>query len=198
MGIAQTGTGKTAAFSLPIVHHLADNMMHGKAVPRVLVLTPTRELAAQIDDNVKAYSKHIKARRPSSSGASASTSKWPNCAKAWTSWWPPLADSSTCATKDFCRWNGSSFWSWTRQTPCWTWASSTTSDASSPCFRTASEPVLQRTCLKALSSCPRPSSPTPSGSRWPGQQRGGDGGPTHVVREPRRQTRLVGRDAQQA
>ena len=62
MGIAQTGTGKTAAFSLPIVHHLADNMMHGKAVPRVLVLTPTRELAAQIDDNVKAYSKHIKAR----------------------------------------------------------------------------------------------------------------------------------------
>ena len=44
MGIAQTGTGKTAAFSLPIVHHLADNMMHGKAVPRVLVLTPTREL----------------------------------------------------------------------------------------------------------------------------------------------------------
>ena len=62
MGIAQTGTGKTAAFSLPIVHHLADNIMHGKAVPRVLVLTPTRELAAQIDDNVKAYSKHIKAR----------------------------------------------------------------------------------------------------------------------------------------
>ena len=62
MGIAQTGTGKTAAFSLPIVHHLADNMMHGKAVPRVLVLTPTRELAAQIDDNVKAYSKLIKAR----------------------------------------------------------------------------------------------------------------------------------------
>lgn len=62
MGIAQTGTGKTAAFSLPIVHHLANNLMHGRAVPRVLVLTPTRELAAQIDDNVKAYAKNVKVR----------------------------------------------------------------------------------------------------------------------------------------
>ena len=62
MGIAQTGTGKTAAFSLPIVHHLTNNLMHGRAVPRVLVLTPTRELAAQIDDNVKAYAKNVKVR----------------------------------------------------------------------------------------------------------------------------------------
>ena len=62
MGIAQTGTGKTAAFSLPIVHYLANNLMHGRAVPRVLVLTPTRELAAQIDDNVKAYAKNVKVR----------------------------------------------------------------------------------------------------------------------------------------
>jgi len=62
MGIAQTGTGKTAAFSLPIVHHLANHLMHGRAVPRVLVLTPTRELAAQIDDNVKAYAKNVKVR----------------------------------------------------------------------------------------------------------------------------------------
>ncbi|MEE2918584.1 MAG: DEAD/DEAH box helicase [Bacteroidota bacterium] len=62
MGIAQTGTGKTAAFSLPLVHHLAHNMMHGRAVPRVLVLTPTRELAAQIDDNIKAYAKNVKVR----------------------------------------------------------------------------------------------------------------------------------------
>ena len=62
MGIAQTGTGKTAAFALPLVHHLAHNMMHGRTVPRVLVLTPTRELAAQIDDNVKAYAKNVKVR----------------------------------------------------------------------------------------------------------------------------------------
>jgi ATP-dependent RNA helicase RhlE len=62
LGCAQTGTGKTAAFSLPIVHHLALNPLHGRAVPRVLVLTPTRELAAQIDDNVQAYAKLVKVR----------------------------------------------------------------------------------------------------------------------------------------
>ena len=62
MGIAQTGTGKTAAFSLPLVHHLANNPMSGQKVPRVLVLTPTRELAAQIDENVKSYAQHVNVR----------------------------------------------------------------------------------------------------------------------------------------
>ena len=63
MGIAQTGTGKTAAFSLPLVHHLAHNMMHGRAVPRVLGPHPHPwEFAAQIDDNVKAYAKNVKVR----------------------------------------------------------------------------------------------------------------------------------------
>jgi ATP-dependent RNA helicase RhlE len=59
-GIAQTGTGKTAAFALPILHRLAENR---KAAPRrscrVLVLSPTRELATQIGESFKAYGRHM-------------------------------------------------------------------------------------------------------------------------------------------
>jgi ATP-dependent RNA helicase RhlE len=60
LGIAQTGTGKTAAFALPIIHRLAADK---KAAPRrgcrVLVLSPTRELATQIAESFKAYGKHM-------------------------------------------------------------------------------------------------------------------------------------------
>ena len=59
IGCAQTGTGKTAAFTLPILQYLLNN--NKKLVskkPRVLVLAPTRELAAQIGDSVAKYGKH--------------------------------------------------------------------------------------------------------------------------------------------
>ena len=60
---AQTGTGKTAAFMLPILHKLslseaARNKFGGKAI-RALVLTPTRELAAQIEESAKDYGKYL-------------------------------------------------------------------------------------------------------------------------------------------
>ena len=61
MGIAQTGTGKTAAFTLPILHNLAAEK--GRTPPRqcrVLILSPTRELAGQIADSVRAYSRHMR------------------------------------------------------------------------------------------------------------------------------------------
>ena len=60
LGIAQTGTGKTAAFALPILHRLAQK---GGRPPRggcrALVLSPTRELASQIADNVRLYGRHL-------------------------------------------------------------------------------------------------------------------------------------------
>jgi len=60
LGIAQTGTGKTAAFSLPIINRLFTDKKKAKpARMRSLILTPTRELAAQINDNVKTYSKGL-------------------------------------------------------------------------------------------------------------------------------------------
>jgi len=59
IGIAQTGTGKTAAFTLPILTKLAQ-LPSGARGTRVLVLAPTRELVVQIEENVKAYAKHLR------------------------------------------------------------------------------------------------------------------------------------------
>ena len=60
---AQTGTGKTAAFTLPLLHRLAEgqaprSQFGGKAI-RALVLTPTRELAAQVEESVREYGKYL-------------------------------------------------------------------------------------------------------------------------------------------
>ncbi len=55
MAAAQTGTGKTAAFTLPLLQRLANGQRPGKRQVRALVLTPTRELAAQVQDSVATY-----------------------------------------------------------------------------------------------------------------------------------------------
>ena len=60
MATAQTGTGKTAAFTLPVLHKLGEGRGSGK--PRVLVLAPTRELAGQVVDSVATYGKQMGVR----------------------------------------------------------------------------------------------------------------------------------------
>ncbi len=63
LGIAQTGTGKTAAFALPTISNLIKSGKScGKKGVRALILSPTRELASQIADNVKSYSKGLNLR----------------------------------------------------------------------------------------------------------------------------------------
>ena len=81
LGIAQTGTGKTAAFAIPILQHLSSGMQaeptdvprrnrrgrnHGREYGvrpiRALILTPTRELALQIGESFDAYGKYLKLR----------------------------------------------------------------------------------------------------------------------------------------
>ena len=54
MGLAQTGTGKTAAFTLPII----DRLMDGPRRTRALILTPTRELCVQVDESFRKYARH--------------------------------------------------------------------------------------------------------------------------------------------
>jgi len=62
LGCAQTGTGKTAAFVLPLLHHLAGHRRpSASGRPRALILAPTRELAAQIGDSIRAYGRHAHA-----------------------------------------------------------------------------------------------------------------------------------------
>ena len=66
MGAAQTGTGKTAGFSLPIIQlllaHASSSMSPARHPVRALILTPTRELADQVAEHVKAYSRHTALR----------------------------------------------------------------------------------------------------------------------------------------
>ena len=59
LGIAQTGTGKTASFTLPLITMLARGRARAR-MPRSLVLCPTRELAAQVAENFDTYSKYVK------------------------------------------------------------------------------------------------------------------------------------------
>ena len=63
MAGAQTGTGKTAGFTLPLLHRLSTQKpirdARGRIAIRALILTPTRELAAQVEESVRTYGKHL-------------------------------------------------------------------------------------------------------------------------------------------
>src|SRR5438105_127309 len=62
IGIAQTGTGKTAAFVAPLLDRIAINPKPNSRAPRALILAPTRELALQIDEHVRMLGSHYKIR----------------------------------------------------------------------------------------------------------------------------------------
>ena len=65
LGCAQTGTGKTAAFSIPILQLLHESNQSGIGTakkPRALILTPTRELAIQIGESISSYGKYLSIR----------------------------------------------------------------------------------------------------------------------------------------
>jgi len=59
MAAAQTGTGKTASFTLPLLHRLSQGRKAGANQARALVLTPTRELAAQVESSITTYGKYL-------------------------------------------------------------------------------------------------------------------------------------------
>ena len=59
LGCAQTGTGKTAAFALPVLNRMTQETQRSDRIIRALILTPTRELALQIDESIRAYGKFL-------------------------------------------------------------------------------------------------------------------------------------------
>ncbi len=59
MAGAQTGTGKTAGFSLPILQELSKNFVEGKHYPKAVIIVPTRELAKQVHASIEAYGKYL-------------------------------------------------------------------------------------------------------------------------------------------
>ena len=62
---AQTGTGKTAAFTLPLLQRLVENPPEeGSSHVRALIVTPTRELAAQVEESVRTYGNYLPLCRP--------------------------------------------------------------------------------------------------------------------------------------
>ena len=58
VALAQTGTGKTAAFALPVLNKLINHKTRGRREIKALILTPTRELALQIHESIEAYGRH--------------------------------------------------------------------------------------------------------------------------------------------
>lgn len=91
MGCAQTGTGKTAAFALPMLDRLSAAAPRRKGAVRALILTPTRELALQIGESFDATASTLNCAAPSSSAAWARPRRWRPSERAWTSSSPARA-----------------------------------------------------------------------------------------------------------
>ena len=91
IGIAQTGTGKTAAFSLPLLERMVANDKQFKTRnPKVLILAPTRELASQIGESIEKYGKNLPFRHTVIFGVSDKNLKLMHYEEALIYWLPHL------------------------------------------------------------------------------------------------------------
>ena len=131
---AQTGTGKTAGFTLPMLQRLTDQARQRRKAhdPRAdpHAHARTRRAGGRKRAHLRQVSAaqiHDDVRRRQHQSRRSST-----CTAAWISWWRHRdACSTTCSKRPWtCR--TSKFWCWTKPTACWTWASSATSSKSSP------------------------------------------------------------------
>ena len=122
---AQTGTGKTAAFTLPMLHKLtmsrSTENKFGVYGVRALVLTPTRELAAQVEESVRTYGKYLQLTSAVIFGGVGMNPQISRIKKVSIFWWPPQAVCSTYNNKVSSISRPCKFWSWTKPTACSTW-----------------------------------------------------------------------------
>lgn len=102
MGYRQTGTGKTAGFTLPILHRLTTTRRTGPRRIRALILTLTRELAAQVEESVRGFlgGAHLPFKSLVMFGGVGMNPQISACAKVSTSSWQHRADCSTAQRKE--------------------------------------------------------------------------------------------------
>ena len=122
LGCAQTGTGKTAAFALPILQWLEQNSeVAGPKGVRTLILVPTRELAAQISESFRIYGRYLKIKQAVVYGGVRPTLQI-RAYRAVLIFWLPLREGFWIfLTRDSCVWIRLVCLSWMRQTECWIW-----------------------------------------------------------------------------
>ena len=147
MGAAQTGTGKTAGFTLPLLQFLAPDantsLSPARHPTRVLILTPTRELAAQVEESVRIYGKYLPLRTAVVYGGVDIDPQIKALARRRRKSSSPRrgACSITCTRKrSICRASSSSCS--TKPTACSTWGSCPTSSASSSVLPTRRQNLL--------------------------------------------------------
>jgi ATP-dependent RNA helicase RhlE len=128
MGGAQTGTGKTAAFTLPLLQRIlpfaSPSPSPARHPVRVLMLAPTRELAIQVHESVKTYSKHVPIRSCCAYGGvdiKAQIAEIRCGVEVLVATPGRLLDSSS---RSACTSTASRRWSSTKPTACWIWVSS--------------------------------------------------------------------------
>ncbi len=123
LGCAQTGTGKTAAFALPILQHLAEQRLRPRPRgTRALVLTPTRELAVQILDSFRDYGRHLGLRLGVVFGGVGQVPQVRACAAGLDVLVATPGRLLDLMGRGTCVWTDSATSCWTRPTACWTWA----------------------------------------------------------------------------
>jgi hypothetical protein len=159
---AQTGTGKTAGFVLPILQRLAADVAERHRAPRALVLAPTRELAAQVAQSVRDYGKYLPLRVLQvfgGVGINPQISGLRSGCDILVATPGRLLDLAQQRAADL---SASKCWCSTRPTACSTWASFTTSSASSSCCRSeAAEPAVLGHLLRRHSRSRSGCSPIP-------------------------------------
>ena len=127
LGCAQTGTGKTCAFAAPILQRLNADVVVGPRYIRSLILTPTRELALQIQENILAYSRHLHLRSAVIFGGVGQNPQVEQLKKGVDILVATQAGWAICTTRNLWTCPGWRFLCWMRPTGCWTWALSTMS-----------------------------------------------------------------------
>ena len=184
LGCAQTGTGKTAAFALPILHRLARTpRTPGRRGPRALVLAPTRELAVQIADGFRTYGRYlnirvrrrVRRRRPGPAGGRVPARRRHPRRDAGPAARPDGAAARAAGRPSRCSCS-------TRPTACSTWGSSTTirRDRRGAAARRARRCCSRRRCPARSAARRHASWSSPPRSR------------SHPRRQHRRRGRAVG------